>query len=61
MKAGTVTELGIGDVVRITVVGDSAAELDSFTAALSEGAELSGLLTAMPRAGEARHSDFGTL
>ena len=60
MKAGEVTELGIGEVVRIAVVGDSAAEVDRFTAALSDGAELSGLLTAMPQAGEAQRRDFGT-
>jgi hypothetical protein len=60
MKAGVVTELGIGEVVRIAVVGDGAAEVDHFAAALSEGAELSGLLTAMPQAGEAQHRDFGT-
>lgn len=59
MKAGVVTELGIGEVVRIALVGDSAAEVDHFAAALSEGAELSGLLTVMPQTEEAQRRDFG--
>ena len=54
------TELGVGEVVRITVIGDSADSVDYFAAALRESPELSGALTAMPHAGEAECQDFGT-
>lgn len=53
-------ELGVGEVVQITVVGGSAAEVDHFAAALLKSAELTGVLATMPQTGRPRHNDFGT-
>lgn len=54
------TELGIGEVVRIAVVGASALEVDHFISALSEDTELSAVLAVMPHSGTAERGDFGT-
>lgn len=54
------TELAIGEVVRIAVVGDNAEEVGRFVSALSEDAELSTLLAVMPQPGTAERGDFGT-
>jgi hypothetical protein len=53
------TEIAVGDVVRITVVGDEREPVSTFLTLMMSDPEISGVLTPMPTRGEREQGDFG--
>jgi hypothetical protein len=53
------TEIAVGDVVRITVVGEDRERASTFLTLMTSDPEISGVLTPMPTRGESEQGDFG--
>lgn len=53
------TEIAVGDVVRIMIAGDDREPVSALLTLMMNDPEISGVLTPMPTRGESEQGDFG--